>query len=265
MSDESEAKYSIFYYDTQKEGRSSRGFTGHARATYANGDEYDGDYVDGRREGLGTYKFKNGYVYTGEFVDNAFSGLCTYEYKNRGTYKGMMKNSQRNGNGEFTYKSGDRYKGEWKDNKRHGEGTYFFAKDGSSFEGVWENGEFKKGSWRLENGLTFEGSFDKGQPFGEGVWRGASGGAASGRYEHVEEEENKQESIDFDQYDALASANEKASERASNEEGETEQPKPDEEEEEVEKDSEPKPSIRLRWSYSEDLYAKATQLEEIEI
>jgi hypothetical protein len=36
----------------------SRGYSGKATAYYPNGDEYNGEFMDGTREGRGTYTYK---------------------------------------------------------------------------------------------------------------------------------------------------------------------------------------------------------------
>lgn len=48
---------------------------------------YDGDRVNGRKEGSGTYKFPSGTVYTGAFVDGEFHGEGTLEFANGGKYQ----------------------------------------------------------------------------------------------------------------------------------------------------------------------------------
>ena len=38
--------------------------------TYANGDRYDGEWTDGKRNGMGTYTWANGQKFVGQFVNN---------------------------------------------------------------------------------------------------------------------------------------------------------------------------------------------------
>lgn len=47
MAEEGEPQYKIVNLATNQESNSSRDFTGKGRATYLNGDIYEGDYVDG--------------------------------------------------------------------------------------------------------------------------------------------------------------------------------------------------------------------------
>ena len=41
---------------------------------YANGDVYDGEWLNGKRHGIGTHTYKNGDSYSGEFIDGFWDG-----------------------------------------------------------------------------------------------------------------------------------------------------------------------------------------------
>ena len=42
--------------------------------TYPDGNSYDGDWVEGKKEGFGTYRWANGQVYVGEYKNNKQHG-----------------------------------------------------------------------------------------------------------------------------------------------------------------------------------------------
>lgn len=42
---------------------------GFGRATFSNGDTYEGMYINDKREGPGVYKWRDGRVYDGEFKE----------------------------------------------------------------------------------------------------------------------------------------------------------------------------------------------------
>jgi hypothetical protein len=42
--------------------------------TYANGDSYQGNFIDGRKEGNGVYTWANGDIYEGTFIKNVKHG-----------------------------------------------------------------------------------------------------------------------------------------------------------------------------------------------
>ena len=79
--------------------------------------KYKGDYLNGKREGKGIYKYNNGDIYEGEY-----------------------KNDNMEGKGIMYYKSGDRYEGEWKNDKREGKGIYYY-KNGDREMGDYLNGK----------------------------------------------------------------------------------------------------------------------------
>jgi hypothetical protein len=81
-------------------------------------DRYEGEYLNGKRHGFGTYIYANGNKYSGEY-----------------------KNDSPNGRGTITFSSGEKYIGEVKNGKRHGTGTYFFT-DGERLTGNWNENEY---------------------------------------------------------------------------------------------------------------------------
>ena len=62
-----EPKY-IFITENGEKKHISFGYTGKAQAAYVNGDIYEGDFLDGIREGRGKYYYaSNGDKYDGEW------------------------------------------------------------------------------------------------------------------------------------------------------------------------------------------------------
>ena len=94
---------------------------GRGSMLYPNGNRYDGQYRDGKRNGCGTFTFNNGRRYVGEFQNDLFSG------------RGM-----------WLLENGDRYIGDFEFNKCNGEGVYLFA-DGTSQSGIWQQGRLVNG------------------------------------------------------------------------------------------------------------------------
>ena len=111
--------------------------------TFSNGDQYVGEFKDGKRHGQGTYTYVSGATYVGEF-----------------------KNGRKHGKGTMTYAYGDQYVGEWKDDKFHGQGTYT-KPNGARYVGKWERGAKTKGSATLSNGYRYVGKFKNGKPKGK--------------------------------------------------------------------------------------------------
>lgn len=49
-------------------------FIGKVKCNYFGGDNYDGDFVNGRLEGRGIYVYVNCDCYEGQFCDGCFNG-----------------------------------------------------------------------------------------------------------------------------------------------------------------------------------------------
>ena len=70
---------------------------------------------------------KSGDTYTGFFVDGKKHGLGTMKYKNGEVYQGTWANDKRHGRGEMKYRlfhGFGKYTGEWFEGERTGHGTY---------------------------------------------------------------------------------------------------------------------------------------------
>jgi hypothetical protein len=89
-------------------------------------------------------KYANGDVYEGHWVDFRRVGNGIMEYANRDVYEGQWDNNRQNGEGIMIYVNGDVYEGQWENNIRHGQGIMRYA-DGTVSEGIWDNGEIVQG------------------------------------------------------------------------------------------------------------------------
>ena len=64
----------------------------------------------------GTYTFANGDIYQGNWIDDKMSGQGTYTFANGDTYVGEFSNNKFNGQGTYT-KGNNKYTGTWADNE----------------------------------------------------------------------------------------------------------------------------------------------------
>ena len=90
--------------------------------TWSSGNNYVGEFRDGKLHGQGTYNYAKGDKYVGEFKDNTFHGQGTYYFLAENQFKG------------------DKYVGEYRDDKKTGWGVYTFA-DGRQYVGEWADGK----------------------------------------------------------------------------------------------------------------------------
>ena len=138
----------------------------HRTIRYSNGDVYEGEYRDGKRNGHGTYRYASGAVYEGEFKDGLFHGHGTYRSANGEVYEGEYRDDKRNGHGTYRYASGAVYEGEFKDDLFHGHGTYRYA-DGDVYEGEYRDGKRNgRGIYRSADGSVLKGTFKDGEFIG---------------------------------------------------------------------------------------------------
>ncbi|CAK64142.1 unnamed protein product (macronuclear) [Paramecium tetraurelia] len=101
---------------------------------YSNDDEYQGEVMNDKRHGKGTYKFASGNRYEGQWKNHQKHGKGKLYYKNGELYIGDWVENKKCGEGMHFYINGDRYVGEWKDDQRDGTGTLYQA-DQNIFHG----------------------------------------------------------------------------------------------------------------------------------
>lgn len=59
-------------------------------ATYPNGDNFWGSYLNGARNSFGRYTFKSGASYEGNYTNNQKAGLGTMTYPDQSVYTGII-------------------------------------------------------------------------------------------------------------------------------------------------------------------------------
>ena len=191
--DDGSAKY-CFVTENGEKKNTSRGQTGRGLATYTNEDVYEGDFLDGTREGRGKYLYKsNGDKYEGDWKSNCKHGLGRLIYAGKGEYYGYWENGRRHGEGVFTYPNGDTYSGWFKFGDKEGTGTYKFAKSQMKLFGEWKMGQICTGRWIYPNGVYYEGKFENNKPLGQGKWVFKSGNELYGEYEQKKKGEGEDE------------------------------------------------------------------------
>ncbi|KAL9179048.1 hypothetical protein ACHAXT_000090 [Thalassiosira profunda] len=147
---------------------------------YDNGDVYEGEVKDGRRNGKGVCRYADGCVYDGEWKDDlhqwgTMSGI-------NGAYKGEWKDNKMHGTGIFVSSSGDVYEGEFEQGTFWGKGTNKW-KDGQSYSGDHKEGKAHgRGTLVWKNGHVYEGEWVEGKQHGRGTITKASGEVFDGEF-----------------------------------------------------------------------------------
>jgi len=165
------------------------------RKQYPNGDVYEGELVEGRRDGKGKLTTTKGKIYSGHFYQGLFHGHGELTWSssfhedgkkvNGRKFIGSFCKGRRNGFGEYFDGFGNVWKGTWKDDCFTGQGI-LVKKNGEEWEGFWLKGRLncKNGKVVFSNGDKYEGPVRFNQIHGEmGSYQYAgSGGSYIGQY-----------------------------------------------------------------------------------
>lgn len=155
-------------YELQYEGKDEKlSFVtkdGAASATFPNKDRFVGNYKRKSRNGKGVYTFAEegklkGAKYEGEYVDGKRHGLGTFTYPDHSKYIGQWKDGMRHGHGLYTYKNGDKYVGSWEFDQRAGNGTYVYSADQTQVFGRWVEGRCDDGVYSFYDAKLFSAQF----------------------------------------------------------------------------------------------------------
>ena len=168
---------------------------GSGKAIYANGDIYDGEFLEGKKHGQGQYIFKKQgksevdklieklvkEKKADESTDDFIARVSTFlkvgpvvvqtalEYGFYPCYHGDYVRGLRVGQGMMKFKDSSVYKGDWFQNKRHGQGMMYFL-NGDVYSGQWEDGvKHGFGTYRFASGGEYRGEWTKGG-FTQGQW-----------------------------------------------------------------------------------------------
>mmetsp|Transcript_28451 Transcript_28451/g.62284 ORF Transcript_28451/g.62284 Transcript_28451/m.62284 type:complete len:157 (-) Transcript_28451:518-988(-) len=111
---------------------------------FPNGSRYEGKWQmkDGakQRHGQGVYTDTlEGHTYEGEWLNDKMHGRGTFRYASNARYEGEFVNNQYHGHGIYTFPNGSFYEGPFEENQMHGEGKYTDTK-GVLWQGKFYNG-----------------------------------------------------------------------------------------------------------------------------
>ena len=161
-------------------------FSGVKNGTYENGDRYEGNWVNGKKEGIGNLvsdiskyegywkadkrhgmgkeTFDDNSRYEGEYADDFFEGPGKQWLSDGRRYEGQFKNDKWNGQGSIFSKEGKLlYQGEMENNYVHGKAKKFYPDGKVEYEGEFKDGDADGHGTQVTNsGHRFTGEFSKG-------------------------------------------------------------------------------------------------------
>mgnify|MGYP003682047699 CR=1 FL=1 len=163
-------------------------FTGKQKVTYDSGNTYEGDFINGIKQGKGIFIWTDGDQYEGDWVNGEKYGKGVFTYASGNKYEGDWVDGERDGKGVLTYASGNKYEGDWVDGSKHGRGIFTY-KSGNKYEGDWVNDKMMgKGTFTWSDGEQYDGDFNNGKMTGKAVYLYANGNKYEGDWVNGEKE-----------------------------------------------------------------------------
>ena len=110
--------------------------------SWADGMEYAGQMVGGKRYGRGRVAYPNGDVYDGGWEQDKKHGQGRYTWADGSVYEGGYEMGLRHGVGKMQDPSGSSYEGEFQHDVKAGRGLFLEFRDGKlakRWRGVWED------------------------------------------------------------------------------------------------------------------------------
>lgn len=133
------------------------------------GSEYQGAFEHNHRHGYGSQTYSDGSTYEGQWIADSKSGHGIQCWPDGSRYEGHFEMGLLDGQGVYRELSGLQYAGWYHQNQRHGEGCCNFE-DGRKYSGQWREG-WMSGTGRIDwkDGTMYRGEFDCDQRHGEGT------------------------------------------------------------------------------------------------
>ena len=138
--------------------------SGHGKILTADGTVFAGNFEDGLCDGAAEMKHERGRkgvcLAKGQWRKGKLHGRALVRYLDGGEYEGDMADGIRHGHGCFQSDMDDCYVGAWRNDVYHGYGVYQDGSKGSSYLGMWEDGQrHGPGTVVLPSGEFYAGSF----------------------------------------------------------------------------------------------------------
>lgn len=150
---------------------------GFGEKEYSNGSSYKGNFVNGKKEGEGTFIFKDGWKHIGFFKNDIPDGEGKqYDENGKITFEGNFYKYKLNGKGKSYSTNGNISEGNFKNGKLNGFGKQY-SKDGKlSYKGAFVNDSANGlGTLYFTNGGMYIGQFKNNKLEGLGKYYNVDG------------------------------------------------------------------------------------------
>jgi hypothetical protein len=155
---------------------------------------YNGDIVNGLRQGFGTLTRPDGYSYRGIWANDKRHGEGHETLPDGSNYDGDWYNDEKSGWGVSTYLDGTEHKGDWKGGVKNGWGRIVYGEDNDKLKGRIYSGQWRmdgdnlqgKGEILYPNGDTYTGEWVNEARHGRGIHKASDGTNCIGTWENDE-------------------------------------------------------------------------------
>eukprot|EP00927_Polykrikos_kofoidii_P086962 TRINITY_DN9897_c0_g1_i2.p1 TRINITY_DN9897_c0_g1~~TRINITY_DN9897_c0_g1_i2.p1 ORF type:complete len:539 (+),score=70.13 TRINITY_DN9897_c0_g1_i2:45-1661(+) len=130
-----------------------------ATLTYPDGSSYQGQLLDGKRNGRGTLTLADGTLYQSDWRDDKRHGEGQEVFPDGSRFSGCYEDGFRSGLGVMTWPEGSRYSGQFARGRANGEG-HLLRTDGSVYRGQFsEDCMCGDGCMQWKDGVEYKGQF----------------------------------------------------------------------------------------------------------
>ena len=158
--------------DSRTEGTFINGLLcGCGRIILSNGEIFFGNFISGKMNGNGEYQRKDGSKYEGQLIEGIPHGKGKEKLSDGTIFEGKYDGGKKK-EGKIIWKNGSSYEGHFENDEFNGQGIYNWGNK-KQYEGEWKNGKMNgKGKLMYSNGSYYEGEFINGKKSGQGkyVW-----------------------------------------------------------------------------------------------
>lgn len=154
------------------------------RCLYGSGAEYDGEWLDGARHGMGMQSWPDGTTYIGQWGYGRAHGCGQLRHCDGDVYTGQWRDGRAHGHGVLRFQESEAiYEGEFANDFRSGHGVERWVADGSKYLGAFSKGEktgFGEQHW--PDGTSYSGSWSCNNLCGSGRYVVHAGPSYSGQW-----------------------------------------------------------------------------------
>ena len=129
--------------------------------------QYEGEYFNGKREGLGKYFYQESkYYFIGEFANGYLNGkaIIYNSSDDKILYEGDFINGKFEGRGKLFYDNGNYYIGQFKNHLQHGKGIEYDSNGNIQYKGCFIDGSREGNGKSITKDMLFIGQYKKGNP-----------------------------------------------------------------------------------------------------